>query len=61
MQVQQKDSAVGVIGLVGRSLCLKDRIGRMQIFLSADRRCIRQINSNKITFCVDVRVDPVVD
>ena len=61
MQVQQKNSAVGVIGLAGRSLCLKDRIGGMQIFLSADRRCIRQINSKKITFCIDGRIDPVVD
>ncbi len=61
MQLQQKNSAVGVIGLAGRCLCLKDRIGGMHIFLSADRRCIRQINSNKITFCIDGRIDPVVD
>jgi hypothetical protein len=61
MQVQQKNSAVGVIGLAGSCLCLKDWIGGMQIFLSADRRCIRQINSNKIAFCIDGRIDPVVD
>lgn len=61
MQVQQKNSAVGVIGLARGCLCLKDRIGGMQIFLSADRRYIRQINSNKITFCIDGRIDPVVD
>ncbi len=61
MQVQQKNLAVGVIGLARHCFCLKDRIGGLQIFLSADRRCIRQINSNKITFCIDVRIDPVVD
>ena len=61
MQVQQENSAVGVVGLARGSLCLKDRLGGMQIFLSADRRCIRQINSNKITFRIDGRIDPVVD
>ena len=37
VKIKEKNSAVGVIGLSGRSFRLENRIGGMQIFLLADR------------------------
>ena len=41
MDIQEKNSAVRVIGLARRSLRLENWISGMQIFLPADRQCVR--------------------
>src|SRR5271170_2016498 len=61
MEIQEKNFAVGVIGLAGRSLRLEHWINRMQIFLSADRQRVLEARSNEIALLIDRGVDPVVD
>src|ERR1700691_6237327 len=61
MEIQEKKSAVGVIGLAGRRLRLKDRIDTMQIFLPIDRRGLRLVASDEIALRVYGGVDPMVD
>ena len=61
MEVQQKNSAVGVIGLAGRSLCLENWAFALYIRLSADGAGLRQVGCDKVALCVDVRVDPMID
>src|SRR5271170_5473292 len=61
IEVQEKNSAVGVIGVAGRSLRLEHWINGMQIFLSADRQRILEASSDEIALRIDRGVDPVVD
>src|SRR5271166_5375 len=60
MQVEQKQSAVGVVGLPRCSLRLEDRVFRLQIF-RADCALDRHAAAHKVAFSVNVRIDAVVD
>jgi hypothetical protein len=61
MEIQEENSAIGVIGLAGRRLRLINRIDSMHIFLPVDRPRLRQVASDEITLRIYRGVDPVVD
>ena len=61
MEIEEENSAVGMIGFAGRRLRLERWLWGIQVLLPADRRCLPQGGPYEIALGVNGGIDAVVD